>query len=195
MGRRRVEAEGRCDMSLENLMREVASTYLQLAEAALPGRTGEPSDTSPDPRNRPAPGRLPVMEHRHKLLRGLRWWVDAVRDPEEQTRVGESVPHMCAWLLAHEGDLAPEDREEMTKNLNDWVSKAWGLVGPLEQLAVELPAGAEDQVVPVHVAAQVLGVSVSTVKRRAPRVGGMVRLGDAMRCDHWLPHGQCALCA
>lgn len=170
---------------LRDLLVQVPAVYAELGHALLPGRSGEPSDTSPDPRHRPAPANLEVTEHRHQLVRGLRWWVDVVTDARQQAfpaPVGGSVPMMCAVLLGHLHLLADEDQAELQANLWDWVGDAMPLVGAvMPPSAPMLPREALGQVVPVHVAAEALGVSVSTVKRRTVglREGGRVLMADA----------------
>lgn len=186
---------------LRDLLVQVPAVYAELEHALLPVRTGEPSDTSPDPRHRPPPANLAVTEHRHLLVKGLRWWVDAVRDRGERTEVGHSVPRMCAWLLGHVDVMAPEDQAELHANLTEWLGEAFPLVGSVTPPAAPmLPAAALERHVPVHVAATALGVSVSTVKRRTvgKRRDGVVLLRDAagvvlcLQSD--LPPAWCAHC-
>lgn len=163
-------------------MVRVPAVYAELGEALLPARWGEPPDSSPDPRHRPPPARLEVTEHRHLLLKGLRWWVDAVQDVTvvgKGRTVGESVPRMCATLLHYLPNMAAEDQETLQANLWEWVGGAMPLVGKVPAPVAPLPVEALDRVVPVHVAAEALGVSVSTVQRRSPgRVGGRVKLSE-----------------
>lgn len=168
---------------LADLLVRVPAVYAELGNALLPRRSGEPSDTSPDPRHRPAPANLDVTDHRHQLLRGLRWWVDAVHEKGQRVpRLGDSPARMCAWLLAHLEHMAPEDQAELQTNLWDWVGDAMPLVGAVTAPGTpRLPREALDRHVPVHVAAHALGVSVSTVKRRTvgKRSEGIVLLRDA----------------
>lgn len=186
--------------SLRDVLLSLPRVYGMMGDALVPGRSGEPPVSSPDPKHRPAPANLTAVDHRHQLLRGLRWWSDAVGTEGAGTHLGDSPAHMCAWLLAHLDVMDPDDRTEMKANLSDWLEKALGMVGgpvpePEPFIRVrQLPAGAEDSVVSVAVAAKVLGVSVRTVQRRAPhRFAGQVRLGDVMeRCKHDLT--SCAEC-
>jgi hypothetical protein len=143
-----------------------------------------------------------VTEHRHKLLRGLRWWVDAVVDPDERRFVvglGDSPARMCALLLANVGGMADEDQDTLRENLWEWVGEAMPMVGKVSAPVPALPREALDQRVPVHVAAKALGVSVSTVKRRTPdtREAGTVLLREAagpLCVLHDLPPAWCAHC-
>lgn len=182
---------------LETLLGQVASVYADLVDASLPGRSGEPSDSAPDPLCKPAPGNLSVMDHRHKLVRGLRWWVDAVQD-SSGARVGESVPAMVRVIHAHLPVMADEDRAELARNLGDWLHAAWPYLGdPGAPVQLDLPAEAYLQRVRVADAAAILGCTVRTIQRRVPadrRQGGMVVLGEAAdRCEHCeLIVGQCA---
>jgi hypothetical protein len=175
--------------------------YAHLGDELVPRRSSEPPDSSPNPMHRPPPANLDVAEHRHQLLRGLRWWADAVGTEGAGRHLGESVAHMCAWLIAHLGDMAAEDQETLYGNLNEWLAKATGMAGGYEPPAEpfirvrDLPAGAEDSIVSVAVAAKVLGVSVRTIQRRSPnRFAGQVRLRDVMSvCIHDLV--RCVDCA
>lgn len=183
--------------ALQRDLQLAASVYADLIDASLPGR-GDPEERSaPDPTRKPAPGDLGVMEHRHSLVRLLRWWVDAVRDPDELTRIGDDVTRMCGWLAAHEVHLALEDHERLYMQLREWLDRAMGIMGSPESPPAVLPVGAWDRVVPQSVAAQALGVPVSTIWRRNNRRGGLVRLGDVSgpRCLHDLLPSQCADCA
>lgn len=182
---------------LRDLLVQVPTVYAELGHALLPVRTGEPSDTSPDPRHRPAPANLAVTEHRHLLLRGLRWWVDVIA--ADTPPVGDSPARMCAVILAHLDVLEAEDQATLRANLWEWVGDAMPLVGAVPTPeAPALPREALDRRVPVHVAAKALGVHVSTVKRRtANREGGMVLLRDAageLCAMSDLPPGWCEHC-
>lgn len=181
---------------LDRLLVRVPAVYAELGHAMLPGRAGgDGPAAAPDPVHRPAPGNLDAAEHRHVLVKGLRWWVDVV--DHDGPRVGDSVPKMCAVLLGHLHVLAPEDRETLQENLWDWIGGAMPLVGAVPTPEPPLPLEALDRRVPVHVAAKALGVSVSTVKRRADREAGTVLLRDAagpacVMSD--LPAAWCAHC-
>lgn len=145
----------------------------------------------------PAPARLEVAEHRHLLLRGLRWWVD-VLDPDTTMPVGDSPAKMCAVILGNLHHLDTEDAETLRSNLTEWLHAAYPFIGETEApRRPVLPAVALDAVVPVHVAAKVLGVSTRTIQRRAPgRETGRVRLRDVCPlCPHGLPVGHCGDCA
>lgn len=183
-------------MTLEQTLRQVPGVYLDLEDALVPGRSGEPSG-APDPIHRPAPANLNVAEHRHKLRRGLRWWVDAVHPKEGAVpRVGEDVALMCGALLAAAASMEDEDRATLHNNLRSWLVKAHGFMGDSGPVAVGLPAAAWDQRVRVADAARILGCTVRTIRRRVPaeqRGGGLVLLREAWRCDLCeLPHGECA---
>lgn len=187
---------------LSRLLREVADLYSQLQDALVPGGNRAPGDPggSPDPVASPAPARLDVIEQRHLLLRGLRWWCDAVDPDLERTYViGNDVARMCDYLIRWAHVMAPEDVETLAGNLQDWINGALPLVGSPSERRVSLPPGAEAQVVPVHEAAKLLGVTVRTIRRRTPdRADGMVKLGDALSesdlCVHALWARTCALC-
>lgn len=188
---------------LQRLLRTIPGLYEELEDGSLPMRTGEVSDRPKDPREKPAPGRLPVIDHRHELVRGLRWWVDAVRENGERTpRMGDNVFRMCAWLHSHVDVMAAEDRAELLSNLSGWVRTAWRMMDRAEDpkdpdgLGFMLPPEAYDRVVRVKDAAELLGCTVRTIQRRVPaarRPGGMVQLGMAApRCGHCdLIVGQC----
>lgn len=178
---------------LERCLRQVPGVYSELEQALLPGRSGEPSGKAPDPIDRPAPGDMRVMEHRHKVVRGLRWWVDALHGSGSDVRVGHSVPLMCLWLWQNRAALEAEDAEELTTNLREWLAESWEFLGAPEPTRVTIPLEAYGQTVTQAVAAKALGVSVSTVWRRAGR-GGPVVLGEvASRCTHCdLIVGQCS---
>lgn len=163
---------------LANLLERVPAVYAELGHALLPGRSGEPSDTSPDPRHRPAPARLEVTDHRHKLVRGLRWWVDVIA-ADTRVPVGESVPRMCAVILANLHVLEDEDAAELQANLWEWIGDAMPLVGAVPTpKAPALPREALDRVVPQSVAAAALDVHPTTILRRAGGKGGPVKLAD-----------------
>jgi hypothetical protein len=189
---------------LEQLLVQVPVVYAELEHALLPGRSAEPPDTSPDPRHRPAPARLEVTEHRHLLLKGLRWWVDAVVDLDDRrfhVGLGDSPARMCALLLANLAHMADEDQDTLRGNLWEWVGDAMPMVGKVvAPSAPMLPREALERVVPVHVAAKALGVSVSTVKRRTvgKRDAGQVLLRDAagqvLCVQSDLPPAWCAHC-
>jgi hypothetical protein len=178
---------------LERLLRTLPGLYEELEDGTRPLRTGdEVARGGRDPRDKPAPGRLEVMDHRHELVRGLRWWVDAVRERGTRTpRMGDNVFRMCAWLFNHLDVMADEDRDEMLANLGAWQRRAWRMMDlpddRKDPLGFMLPPEAFDRVVQVKTAAEVLGCTVRTIQRRVPadrRPGGMVRLGDAApRCE------------
>lgn len=179
---------------LERCLRQIPGVYAELEQALVPGRSGEPSG-APDPIHRPAPANLSVTDHRHKLVRGLRWWVDALHGAGSDARVGHSVPLMCLWLHQNRAALEAEDAETLTRNLQVWLAGAWEFMGdPTPTAAPQIPLEAYGQTVSQAVAARALGVSVSTVWRRAGR-GGPVVLGEVARsarcevCD--LIEGQC----
>ncbi|WP_408895914.1 hypothetical protein ACJ5H2_13435 [Nocardioides sp. R1-1] len=184
-------------MSLESDLRRIPGVYADLEDALVPGRSLEPPDSSPDPRNRPAPAKLNVADHRHKLMRGLRWWVDAVHPREGKVpRVGQDVALMCGALLAALPVMEEEDRATLHSNLQEWLLRSWELLGDGGEVRVGLPAAAMDQRVRVADAARMLGCTVRTIQRRVPaerRPGGMVLLREVWRCDLCeLPHGECA---
>lgn len=182
-------------MSLEQVLRQVPGVYRDLEDALIPGRSGEPSGP-PDPVHKPAPANLNVTEHRHKLLRGLRWWVDAVHPKDGRVpRVGEDVALMCGALLAALPVMDDEDRATLHNNLRSWLVKAYVFMGDPEPTTVALPPAALDQRVRVADAARILGCTVRTVQRRVPaerRGGGLVLLREAWRCELCdLRHGEC----
>lgn len=161
-----------------------AAVHADLVDAALPGSGGDPDERpSPDPTRKPAPGNLGVMDHRHRLVSLLRWWVDAVRDPGEHTRVGQDVARMARWLAAHEDVMAPEDAARLFGQVRGWLHTSSRMMGEpdSEPTPLHLSEQALDQVVPQSVAAKALGVPVSTIWRRAGGIGGHVRIRDVMR--------------
>jgi hypothetical protein len=157
--------------TVRDLLEQCPRVWSDLGTALVPLRASEPPDSSPDPRNRPTPARLDVLEHRVLLLRGLRWWVDAVMDPDEARRLpagtSESPARLCALLLHHLGVMSPEDREQLREQLATWLWDAYPFMGKPEPVAKPLPADAMDRLVPLGVAAKVLGLSLSTIRRRA----------------------------
>lgn len=179
---------------LERVLRQVPGVYAELEQALIPVRRIDPPDTSPDPRDRPAPANLNVTDHRHKVVRGLRWWVDALHPKDGKApRVGHSVALMCLWLWQHRTELEAEDAETLASNLREWVADSWEYLGATpEPSKPTIPLEAYGQTVSQAVAAKALGVSVSTVWRRAGR-GGPVVLGEVatrcVECD--LIVGQC----
>lgn len=182
-------------MTLEQVLKRVPGVYLDLEDALVPGRSGEPSG-APDPVHKPAPANLNVTEHRHKLRRGLRWWVDAVHPREGSVpRVGEDVALMCGALLAAVPRMEPEDQETLHNNLRSWLVKAYAFMGDGGRGSVSLPVAAWDQHVRVADAARILGCTVRTIRRRVPienRGGGLVLLREAWRCELCdLRHGEC----
>lgn len=156
--------------TVQDLLEQVPRVWADLEHALVPGRSSEPPD-SVNPLNKPAPARLDVAEHRVLLLRGLRWWVDAVMDPDDMRRLPEgtstSPARLCALLLAHLEVMSAEDRDELREQLADWLWDAYPFMGKPEPAPVRLPDGAMDELVPLGVAAKVLGLSLSTIRRRA----------------------------
>lgn len=182
---------------LQRQLAAAAAVHADLVDAALPGGGGDPDERpAPDPTRKPAPGNLGVMEHRHALVSLLRWWVDAVRDPGERTQVGHDVSMMARWLAAHEDVMAPEDTARLFGQVRGWLHTSAGIMGESTSAPIDLTTAQLDQRVRVADAARILGCTVRTVQRRVPadqRPGGMVRLGDVVRCELCdLPEGQCA---
>lgn len=182
---------------LQRRLASAASVYDDLLEASLPGRSGEPSGSTPDPRDKPVPGSLSVLDHRHDLVRLLRWWVDAVHEHGERTaRMGSDVPAMARYLAAHVHVMADEDAGTLYGRLGGWLVRAAGMMGEPTSAPIVLEGAQLDQRVRVADAARLLGCTVRTVQRRVPadqRQDGMVRLLDAVpRCELCdLPEGQC----
>lgn len=182
-------------MNLTELLQRVPGVYddLQHAHAV---KVGEPSEqiAHADPESSP-PGKLAVIEHRHKLVRVLRWWVDAVRDPDDKTPpVGESVGRMVLFLTTHLERMAAEDRTELRNELGDWRRHAWKLMDPAPMTAEErlgwmLPPDTPQQIVPVHVAAKLLGVTTQTIRNRSPRkTTGKVKVEDVLTKEDLCVH-------
>lgn len=189
---------------LETTLARIPAVYAELLTASTPGKSAEPSDRSKDPRDKPAPGSLAVMEHRALLLRGLRWHVARAQNVLRlggRARVGDDPARACAWLEVYAVDLPAEFREELRRDLREWLSRAWGLLDPAplekgETLTGRLPMGAWEQTVTVATAAEVLGCTVRTIQRRVPaedRPGGRLRLRDALGAckDCGQPVGMC----
>lgn len=157
--------------TVRDLLEQVPRVWADLEHALVPLRATEPPDNSPDPRNRPTPARLDVAEHRVLLLRGLRWWVDAVMDPDEARRLpagtSSSPARLCALLLHHLEAMAPEDQESLREQLDTWLFDAYPFMGKPEPAPVRLSDEAMDALVPLGVAAKALGLSLSTIRRRA----------------------------
>lgn len=157
--------------TVRDLLELVPRVWSDLEQALTPGRSGDGPSGPADPIHRPAPARLDVAEHRVLLMRGLRWWVDAVMDPAEARALPEgtstSPARLCALLLHNLDAMAAEDRDSMRDQLETWAYDAYPFMGKPEPAPVQLPAGAMDQLVPLGVAAKVLGLSLSTIRRRA----------------------------
>lgn len=190
---------------LDHLLRRVPTVYALLADALEPGGSAPGGERvqGGGSTHAPAPANLSVAEHRHKLVRGLRWWVDAVTVDELPGKVGDSPARMCAWLITQVPSMEPEDRAELASNLDRWLFKADSMIGPAPEPSRSamrvLPLEALERTVPVHVAADVLQVSVSTIKRRSldSRTDGRVKLADVAGPDcpqSDLPAAWCAHC-
>lgn len=183
--------------TLEVALATVPVVYAELEAALVPGGGGGGERVSGGTRTAPAdPARLEVVEHRHKLLRGLRWWVDAVAD-DTPHYVGDSPARMCVVILDNLRHMDPDDRAELRANLDDWLHDAYPHVGVVEQPRGVLPLEALSRVVPQSVAAKALGVHPTTVLRRAGGVGGPVKLADVAgpKCPATdLPAAWCAHC-
>lgn len=192
---------------LTELLDRCVDVHADLAEVAagvksIAGRDGMPRGH--DPLNQSPPGDLSAIEHRHLLLRGLRWWV--AREGGEHTRVGQDVAAMARYLADHVHVMTPNDRTELASNLTRWLRRAYRFLGdtrpnrPIPREAL----GAKVAPIRVADAAALLGCTVRTIRRRVPpelRPGGMVRLRDAVgRCrDCGQPvglcdHTRCQLC-
>ena len=186
---------------LEVVLATIPEVYAELEAALVPGGGGTGGDrvsggtrvTAPDP------ARLDVIDHRHLLLRGLRWWVDAVRETGAPTpRVGASPARMCAYLRWAAPAMDPADRADMTQQLSDWLWAAYPHVGRVDAGTLPvLPVESLDAVVPQSVAAKALGVHATTILRRAGGKGGPVKLSDVagpecVQSD--LPAAWCAHC-
>lgn len=143
------------------------------------------------------------MEHRHVMVRGLRHWcaVVAWAAKVDTPMVGESIERACAWLEAYAPDLSPDDQRQLRHDLRVWLDRAWSMLdqAPPEKGAhpwERLPMGAWEQTVTVKTAAEVLGCTVRTIRRRVAaedRAGGRLLLRDALgRCgDCGQPYGMC----
>lgn len=171
---------------LEDMLQTIPAVYVDLVDAALPQRVGEQQERrgGRDPREKPAPGDLSTIEHRHELVRGLRWWVDAVEN-DSRARVGQSVPAMCALLLSRLQVMAEDDLAQMRINLHVWLNRAWSMLDrtPREAGETLLDRVPMDQSVRVADAATLLGCTVRTIQRRVPlehRPAGMLELWRAL---------------
>lgn len=184
---------------LQRRLASAAAVYADLLDASLPGAGGDPDERpAPDPTRKPAPGNLSVLDHRHELVRLLRWWVDAVHEHGERTvRMGSDVPTMARYLAANVHVMADEDAGTLYGRLGGWLDKAARFMGEPDSPPIQLDAAAYARTVPQAVAAQALGVPVSTIWRRNGGRGGPVVLADvAKRCGlHDMLAGQCADCA
>jgi len=178
----------------------IPEVYAELEAALVPGGGGPGGDrvsggtrvTAPDP------ARLDVIDHRHLLLRGLRWWVDAVQEGGKYLGVGHSPALMCAVLLDNADAMDPDDRHAMHTQLSDWLWAAYPHVGRVDAGTLPvLPVESLDAVVPQSVAAKALGVHATTILRRAGGKGGPVKLSDVAgpECvQSTLPAAWCAHC-
>lgn len=175
---------------LQRMLRQIPAVYEDLLDASTPGRRAEPSDRSPDPRDKPAPGNVGVMEHRHELVRELRRWCAATGATlgVETPMLGQSIERACAWLEVYAVDLPDDRRGALAATLSRWLNRAWSMLdqAPCEPGDVRIPPPAWEQEVTVATAAQVLGCTVRTIRRRvAPedRPGGRLKLRAALgRC-------------
>lgn len=185
---------------LEVVLATIPEVYAELEAALVPGGGGTGGDrVSGGTRvSAPDPARLDVIDHRHLLVRGLRWWVDAVREDGKWLAVGHSPALMCAVLLDTLPDMAPEDRAAMHEQLSDWLWAAYPHVGRVDAGTLPvLPVESLQAVVPQSVAAKALGVHVTTILRRAGGKGGPVKLSDVAgpECEQsQLPAAWCAHC-
>lgn len=194
-------------MNLSELLHRAPVVWSDLEHAHVVRVGDSPEVRAPSDPRTSTPGNLEVIEHRHALVTRLRWWVDAVKDPDADTPpVGDSVGRMCLFLVAHTTTMAPEDRDELNVFLGSWIGKAWRLMDPAPLTAKErsewrLPPKTPQRIVPVHVAAALLAVSPRTIQRRvAPedRPNGQVKLEDALikedLCTHDLWVRCCTEC-
>lgn len=185
-------------MNLSELLHRVPGVWSDLEHAHVV-KVGDPSEVRApsDPRTS-TPGNLAVIDHRHALVKTLRWWVDAVKDPDSVNAavVGGNVSHMCLFLVAHVPHMAPDDQREIASEIGAWIKRAWRLIDPApltpeERAEWKLPPVTPQQIVPVHIAAQILNVSPRTIQRRvAPedRPNGQVKLEDALIKEDICPH-------
>lgn len=176
--------------NLTYLLQQVCETYEDLEDALVPsgshplsGEGGGGGGTKVDA---PLPVDVAVVEHRHKLVRGLRWYCASV------TRSGdpvETVPAMAAALLA--APVIPE-ADQLATDLRAWLARSYRFLGAAEPRSTPLvlPDGAGDHRVRVADAARLLACSVRTIQRRVPaehRSDGTLELWRALpdcpRCD------------
>lgn len=186
-------------LTLTDLLARIPAVYEDLTDAHRV-RMGTGEKVSGGDKDR-TPGNLSVMEHRHKLPRILWWWVDAIHDGEEVKPSSSDVRSMCGWLSARVRVMDAEDASEFRGELYGWRDQAYRLIDPTPPEKGELrtlPVETVEAYVPVHEAAKLLGCTVRTIQRRAPRAGGTVRLGDALTesdlCTHGLWVRTCTLC-
>lgn len=176
-------------MNLSELLHRAPGVWSDLEHAHVVRVGDSPEVRAPSDPRTSTPGNLSVIEHRHDLVKTLRWWVDAVRDPDADTvPVGDSVARMCLFLVAHLPHMAPGDAGTLRDHLTWWIRSAWRLMDPApltaaERLEWKLPPATPQQIIPVHVAAQILNVSPRTIQRRVKpedRPNGKVKLEDAL---------------
>ena len=107
---------------LGKLLVQTAQVYDQL-EDALHGTqgvsTGDRVTGGGD--SRPLPIQADVAEHRHLLLRGLRYWASKVHATPRVLAQG-GVSHLVAWLVSEAHTLPAADQSEMGDNLRDWMA-------------------------------------------------------------------------
>lgn len=104
---------------LARLLLQSAQLYADLADALTGVRTGEDADrVSGGSVEAPLPVDTAVVDHRHLLVRGLRYW--CARKPRCESGVLETVPAMVAHLIGHLPDMDAEARTELRSNLLDW---------------------------------------------------------------------------
>lgn len=219
---------------LRRLLLDTAAVYADLEDALHGVRTGDPGGPRGTKVEAPLPLAAEVADHRHLLLRGLRYWAGKVGATPRVLAQG-GVSHLTAWVVSQLDTLDAEERTELRTNLLDWQRGARGrmdlpklrgsiplpgvtcpdraevdgaevyacagalrIVLPADKdtapwlscstcrtryAVTDLPAAADVRL-PVHVAAELLDVSVRTIQRRTEaREDGMVRLGDVVRTD------------
>ena len=128
---------------LRQLLLNTATLYRDLEDALHGTRTGDSAErTSGGSIEAPLPLSAEVADHRHLLVKGLRYWVSRTRTPGAPAHTMHRVPAMVAVLIGRLPDMDAADQAEMGGNLRDWKHGATSRMDlPALRTTVPLPPG------------------------------------------------------